>query len=202
MPRRFSLGHCCCETPVCTGCCQGSWPTEFDVEFTLSNDTCSNCGSWDGIYTLAKVSGQCSWKYDTGYTLSNTCSGANPLKRIELGLAITCYDALGVPDTVYTITFTAKLYREQDCYDVCPPFGSLTNNWIDTHTWRRSSVPISGWTCNGASNYELPWYSRSTRRDSKTSCVFSPGNFSCASPTITTNFLCQSNTASAYITAV
>ena len=210
MVRRFAPCHPCCTAETCTGCCQGAYPTEYDVDFTLTDDTCSNCGSWDGTYTLTKNSGACSWSYDSGYTLTETCSGSHPVVRITVGLVICCFDALltgctngaGTAQTTYDMQLSVKIYREQDCYDICPPFGSLTNNWIDTHLWRKSGVSIASWTCNGASNYEIPWYSRSTRRDSKTACIFSPGNYSCTTPTITTNFLCQSNTASAYITAV
>lgn len=211
MPRRMSPGHCCCTTPTCTGCCNGSYPSEFDVTFTLTNDTCSYCGDWDGLYILTKNTGFCSWGYDSGYTLSNTCNGAHPLKRIRVMLRICCCNSdlsgcptssCGDPQTTYNIQLRVDLWREQDCYDTCPPFGVLTNNWQDTHVWARNGVLLGSWTCNGASSYELPWYSRATGRDSKNSCPFSPGNYTCATPRVITDYLCQSNSASAYITAV
>lgn len=193
--RRFSPGHCCCTTPVCSDCCGGTWPTEFDVEFTLTNDTCTNCAAFDGVYTLTKLSGVCTWRYDTGYTLTEDCNGnARKVLRRQVNLAITCNS-----DTTYSVLMTVKIWREQECYvGSCPPIGQRSTEWVDTHTWWKQDVPFPSWTCSGASSYEVPWYSRATSRNQSVTIFCT----TCTNGIINTDFLCQSNSASAYITAV
>lgn len=55
----------CCE---CTECCDGNYPSEFDVQISGVDEECTNCNEYvNGTYTLAKVSpssAQCFWEYD------------------------------------------------------------------------------------------------------------------------------------------
>lgn len=65
MMNRFGVGRCCCN---CEDCCNGSFSSNIEVDFSPSDDACSYCNeSIGGTYILSKLpqSDLCEWTYGT-----------------------------------------------------------------------------------------------------------------------------------------
>jgi hypothetical protein len=157
MKNRLSVARCCCD---CANCCNGDYPSEYDVDITLTDDLCTECSGLDGTFTLTRVTtgAGCTWRYDSGYGLSEDCdppAGQVVVNKI-VQLSILCSST-----TQYTLTLTIDIRREvTDCpgqYD------------IDTYTWGKT-VNVADYNCSTASVYALPYTSKFSVR--KTYNVF------------------------------
>lgn len=146
----MSTGKCCCN---CEDCCNGSFPSEFDVTIAITDDYCSICdGSLSATYTLAKVAGTCRWTYDT--TASDYClspySTRGTIKRIYLELGIYCMNA-----TEYGIQLNMVVYR------LPPGFPDLAFYYVpDQYSWAVYNVAYGDFACSSETDYALPAYTK------------------------------------------
>lgn len=143
---RMGLARCCC---VCTDCCNGDYPTEYDVDFTFVNNDCTNCADYSGTYTLSKLA-TCNWTYDSGLTLSDACDPpyGEQIKRLAILLQIRCVNA-----TQYGITLYWDLYRNS------PNCSGLFD--VTSHLWTHR-VNVADFSCSAAVDHEVPWGSTFT----------------------------------------
>lgn len=166
-----SLGNCCCN---CEDCCNGAYPSEYDVEFAFADGPgaygCETCDSdFSGVFTLAKLADNCTWRYvqDAGTTGSDPFTfrhlplfycqlpyGPWYLNRREIVLRVNCVSA-----TEYRVylTYRAELWRTT--VNPTPWFGgpayieqAMFNVWV----WEET-VPHASFACDGVDNYELPY---------------------------------------------
>ena len=175
---RHGLGRCCCS---CEDCCNGSYPTEYDVEFTFTDGQCTECEQYSTTFTLAKLA-TCNWRYDSGWGLSDSCAPpyGEPIKRVYISLSIRC-----INDTQYGINLDWSIWRTSAN---CPGMFDSTTHYF------AKIVNVADWSCDGASNYAIPWGSSGSF-----GWTFNPVLGRCTLSTI--SHLCAAP-ANAYLTAV
>jgi len=179
---RMSVSRCCC---ACTDCCNGSWPDEYDVEFSFTNGMCSTCASIDGVYTLAKVPDVCSWRYDSG-TISQSCDPPYgiTINRITVDLSIRCINA-----TQYRIDLVFTIYGADPCLT---PTGAIA--W-QQFSWRKV-VNVADFACAEADAESISYLTRA-RSIAAWICALGGGAFL----TVPFDYICTT-TSAATITAV
>ena len=143
---QFGVARCCCN---CEDCCNGSFPDEYDVELSFTNNDCTNCATYSTTYTLTKQ-GNCGWVYDSGFTLSDGCDPpyGTTIKRVVVNLTIHCISA-----THYRIALTWEVWRESaGCSGL---YDTTSHLWV-------ALVNHADYDCTTAADFELDWVSSSS----------------------------------------
>jgi hypothetical protein len=151
----MSVARCGCP---CADCCGGFYPAEFDVTITLRDRAaappklagiCDNCENLGGTFTLAHDT-SCTWKYDSGITLSETCDSSDgddlPILQQQVELGIYCSNP-----TTYGISLSYTIWREAA---ICPGY-SPTRYDFDRYFFALF-VPITDFFCSSASSVAIP----------------------------------------------
>lgn len=155
-----SLARCCCN---CEDCCNGSYPSEFDVDIALTDDKCTICNElYTGTFTLGHTTtppggsvATCSWAYSHTYGFfTDICRPAGPydpfsawyLRFMWLRLRVTCVNA-----TQYSVTLQMVLSA----------FDNATARSVDNLYQWGEYVDVTDWPCDGVVDWCLPFQFRS-----------------------------------------
>ena len=110
-----TVGDCDCRCgPACSGCCNGSAPTEWEAEFTFADDPsatgCTSCVDFlSGTYILTKsTTGDCSgrsccWTYTWSGTHEAAC-GTYVITDVRIHMEIQC-NQLGTNSEIVVLNF-------------------------------------------------------------------------------------------------
>ena len=153
-----SLARCCCN---CEDCCNGAYPTEFDVTIPIVDSHCTTCNeTLAGTFTLglsAPAGGLsvCRWGYTRAFGFyTDICQPAGPydpyggwyLTTQQVYLRVTCINATQYLVRVWMIIGAVDR-------------GTLRgiSNWYE---WSKY-VDVADWPCDGVADYCLPFSFRS-----------------------------------------
>lgn len=174
MRNRLSVARCCCD---CEDCCNGAYPTEWDVEISLADDTCNVCDSTlAGPFTLqlnpafcslempAVGASICKWGYCYNYdptfnsAFCNTAEllcvpSADPYDPFDcwvMGYQYITFRVTCINATQYALQAWMKLSAWNPNYFVI----KQTINWYEV-------VDVADWDCDAIVNYCIPFASSS-----------------------------------------
>lgn len=158
MMGRMSLAQCCCG---CEDCCNGSYPSEYDLDLTIADSDCGNCDTLlSGTYTLSPGQVPCGWYFGRSWSPNTEICVGDPYNPWYL---LTQYIQLRIRcagDTKYMID--AWMIVSGSAYFTIPnPFPWLPGVTLRMTVWNRwwwsDLVNLSDWSCTGATDYELPF---------------------------------------------
>lgn len=184
MKNRMSVSRCCCG---CEDCCNGSYPEEYEVEFSFTNNLCTTCADMDGIFTLSKVAGNnCNWQY-RAQPISEGCDPPYGIiiNERRISLSIRCYG-----DTQYKIDLEYYIAASYPCI-----FGTGSSEY-QFFTFQKF-INVADFACSDALNFSIPYR---TRGRSIASWICSAG-FPGAFYSVSFDWICDPGTE-ALLTAV
>lgn len=172
---RLSVARCCCN---CEDCCNGAYPTEWDLSLAITDSTCTTCNeTLDGTYSLTFGGapytglGTCSWGYywrNLDYSDITSCLPASgPYSYDGIGwadryikLRVTCISA-----TQYWVNVVVGISAYPNYYQSYSGSSQrfIFSEYVDVADWPCDEVtdyciPLTIWEVSGPlPDYWTPW---------------------------------------------